>query len=112
MRAFQRLLGRLAEKVPAASPLGQRIAYERAARTEPREEKVKAYVALANRFPYPIGAYWDDSLFTAANLEVDFPSGSFLPAEAVEAAPGSAPAKGSEAAPIAAPAKGADAPKR
>lgn len=65
------LLGRLAEKVPAASPIGQRIAYERAARTEPREAKVQAYVALANRFPYPIGAYWDDSLFAAANLEVE-----------------------------------------
>jgi hypothetical protein len=65
------LLGRLAEKVPAASPIGQRIAYERAARTEPREAKVQAYVALANRFPYPTGAYWDDSLFAAANLEVE-----------------------------------------
>lgn len=67
----QALLAKLAEKVPESSPVGQKIAYERAKGTEPKEARVKAYLALASRFPYPRGAYWDDSLFAAANLEVE-----------------------------------------
>ncbi|MBK8216727.1 MAG: tetratricopeptide repeat protein [Myxococcales bacterium] len=63
------LLGELAAKVPPETEVGQKIAYERAARTEPREARVKAYVALADAFPYPRGSYWDDALFTAATLE-------------------------------------------
>ena len=65
------LLARLAEKVPEPTAAGQRIAYDRAARTEPRDARTQAYLALASRYPYPKGAYWDDSLFAAANLEVE-----------------------------------------
>jgi tetratricopeptide (TPR) repeat protein len=65
------LLGELGAKVPAETDVGQKIAYERAARTEPREARVRAYVALADAFPYPRGSYWDDSLFAAATLEND-----------------------------------------
>lgn len=72
-------LARLAGKVPEGSPVGQKIAYVRAQRTEPAAARVRAYVALADRYPYPRGPYWDDALFAAANVEND----EGRPAEAI-----------------------------
>jgi len=65
------LLAKLGAKVPEATPVGQKIAYLRASRAEPTSAKVRAYVALAERYPYPRGPYWDDALFAAATLEND-----------------------------------------
>lgn len=59
----------LASKVPEDSLLGQRVAYERALRTESAAARRDALIALAERFPYPRGAYWDDALFRASELE-------------------------------------------
>jgi len=59
----------LAAKVPEGTPLGQRIAYERALRTEGLPARRDALIAHADRFPYPRGSYWDDALFRAAELE-------------------------------------------
>ncbi|MEI9939681.1 MAG: tetratricopeptide repeat protein [Pseudomonadota bacterium] len=55
------------------SDLAEQLLYERARRLETRGETaaaVKAYVVLADRFPYPYGAYWDDALLRAADDEL------------------------------------------
>lgn len=54
------------------SDLGEQLMYERARRLEAlgeAERAVLAYVAVADRFPYPYGAYWDDALLRGAELE-------------------------------------------
>ena len=55
------------------SELAEQLLYERARRldalgsvTEARD----AYLTVADRFPYPYGAYWDDALFRAAECEL------------------------------------------
>ena len=53
--------------------LGEQILYERARRLEAlgkTAEATSAYVAVADRFPYPYGAYWDDALLRAAEGEL------------------------------------------
>ncbi len=55
------------------SELAEAIDYERAAHLElagDREAALAAYLAVAQRFPYPFGVYWDDAIFRAAELEV------------------------------------------
>lgn len=52
--------------------LAEQILYERARRLETlgaTDDAALAYVALADRFPYPYGAYWDDALLRGAELE-------------------------------------------
>jgi tetratricopeptide (TPR) repeat protein len=52
--------------------LAEQLMYERARRLEllgASVEAVNAYVAVADRFPYPYGAYWDDALLRAADWE-------------------------------------------
>jgi tetratricopeptide (TPR) repeat protein len=52
--------------------LHEQLLYERARRLEAlgaSADAVVAYVAVADRFPYPYGAYWDDALLHAAELE-------------------------------------------
>jgi tetratricopeptide (TPR) repeat protein len=52
-----------------------RLLFERAQRLERNDERrvaLSAYLALAARFPYPHGAYWDDALLAAARLELGF----------------------------------------
>ena len=52
--------------------LAEQLLYERARRLETLgaiAEAVQAYVKVANGFPYPYGAYWDDALLRAANCE-------------------------------------------
>ena len=54
------------------SDLAEQISYERARRLEAlgaNDDAVRAYVAVADRFPYPYGAYWDDALLRSADLE-------------------------------------------
>jgi hypothetical protein len=53
--------------------LAEQLLYERARRLEALgrvADARNAYVALADRFPYPHGAYWDDSLYRAADCEL------------------------------------------
>jgi TolA-binding protein len=55
------------------SELAETIAYERAvhlALAGDEEGALAAFLATAERFPYPLGAYWDDALYRAAELEV------------------------------------------
>ncbi len=50
--------------------LAEQLLYERARRLDARgetEAALNAYVALADRFPYPYGAYWDDALLRGAD---------------------------------------------
>lgn len=65
------VLARLASKVPEGTGVGQKLAFVRASRAEPAAAKVRAYVTLAERYPYPRGPYWDDALFAAATIEND-----------------------------------------
>lgn len=54
------------------SALAEQLLYERAQRLNAAEkiaEARDAYVVVADRFPYPYGAYWDDALFHAAECE-------------------------------------------
>lgn len=53
--------------------LAEQLYYERARRLEARgsaTEAVNAYVALADRFPYPYGAFWDDALLRGADCQL------------------------------------------
>ena len=64
-------LDRLAPQV-AGKHLEESVLYERARRLErlDRTENARdAYLACAAKFPYPFGAYNDDSLFRAAEME-------------------------------------------
>jgi len=52
--------------------LAEQILYERARRLDAlraTSEALLAYVTVADRFPYPYGAYWDDALLRAADCE-------------------------------------------
>lgn len=60
------------EKGLAGTELEEHVVYERAKRLDQlgkTAEAVALYVAVADRFPYPKGAYFDDALFHAAELE-------------------------------------------
>jgi len=53
--------------------LAEQLLYERARRLDARgdfSDALNAYVALADRFPYPYGAYWDDALLRGADCEL------------------------------------------
>ena len=53
--------------------LAEQLLYERAKRLEAQgaiDKARDAYVAVADRFPYPYGAYWDDALFQGADCEL------------------------------------------
>ncbi|MEO8902199.1 MAG: tetratricopeptide repeat protein [Polyangiaceae bacterium] len=71
----QAVLDYIARVLPelGSGELGEQLRYERARRfdalgnvTEARE----AYVDLADRYPYPHGAYWDDALLRGAECDV------------------------------------------
>jgi len=52
-----------------ASELAEQYLYERARRLDAlgrTSDALAAYLRVAERFPYPHGAYWDDALFRAA----------------------------------------------
>jgi tetratricopeptide (TPR) repeat protein len=52
--------------------LAEQLLYERARRLDAlgkAAEARDAYVSVADRFPYPHGAYWDDALFRGAECE-------------------------------------------
>ena len=56
------------------SDLAEQLLYERARRLEALGSTDKArdaYLVVADRFPYPHGAYWDDALFRGANCELE-----------------------------------------
>jgi tetratricopeptide (TPR) repeat protein len=56
----------------AGSELAEQLLYERARRLDAlgaTKEARDAYVELADRYPYPHGAYWDDALFRGADCE-------------------------------------------
>jgi hypothetical protein len=89
-RAAGRVLDRIAQRDGAAaaiveaerleralrgSELEERLCFERASRLERAGNSAAAlsvYLDLARRFPYPLGAYWDDALGAAARLELGF----------------------------------------
>ncbi|MEI9951136.1 MAG: tetratricopeptide repeat protein [Pseudomonadota bacterium] len=53
--------------------LAEQLLYERARRLDAlgeAAEALSAYVALADRFPYPYGAFWDDALLRGADCEL------------------------------------------
>ncbi len=55
------------------SELGQNIAYSLAdahSRSGDVERAYAGYVAIANEWPYPFGAFFDDSLFKAAEIDL------------------------------------------
>ncbi len=55
------------------SELAEQLLYERAQRLDALGETARAraeYVRVADRFPYPHGAYWDDALFHASECEL------------------------------------------
>jgi TolA-binding protein len=57
----------------AQSELAEQLLYERARRSDAlgaTKEARDAYVELADRYPYPHGAYWDDALFRGADCEL------------------------------------------
>ena len=54
----------------ASSELAEQLRYERGRRLDAlgaTKQAGETYVELANRYPYPHGAYWDDALFRAAD---------------------------------------------
>ena len=60
------------EKTLAGTELEEHVVYERAKRLDQlgkTADAVALYVAVADRFPYPKGAYFDDALFHAAEIE-------------------------------------------
>ncbi len=63
------LLDTLEKTLPRDAAIQQRIAYDKARRAEDDRAARDAFVALADRWPYPKGAYWDDALFRASELE-------------------------------------------
>ena len=55
------------------SELAEQLLYERARRLQALgalERARDAYLVVADRFPYPHGAYWDDALFRGADCEL------------------------------------------
>ncbi len=52
--------------------LGEALAYAKATKLDElgrREQALTAYLDVAKRYPYPDGAYWDDALWHASELE-------------------------------------------
>lgn len=71
----QAVLGYIDRVEPALDQgsLAEQLLYERARRLEALGKTAAArdaYVLVANRFPYPHGAYWDDALFHGADCEL------------------------------------------
>lgn len=67
-------LARLDELLPrvTGTPLEEEARYQRAKRLAivgRREEARDAFVAVADQYPYPSGAYFDDSLYRASEIE-------------------------------------------
>jgi len=62
-----------AEPALDQTQLSEQFLYERARRLDARGGKLAeardAYLVVAERFPYPHGAYWDDALFRGAECE-------------------------------------------
>jgi len=55
------------------SDLAEQLLYERARRLDASgqaEQALTAYVTVADRFPYPYGAFWDDALLRGADCEL------------------------------------------
>jgi TolA-binding protein len=70
----QAVLDYIAQAEPAldGTELGEQLLYERARRLDTSgklSEARDAYLVVADRFPYPHGAYWDDALFRGAECE-------------------------------------------
>jgi TolA-binding protein len=68
------VLAYIAQAEPALdqTELSEQLLYERARRLEAlgkQAEARDAYLVVADRFPYPHGAYWDDALFHGAECE-------------------------------------------
>lgn len=66
-----------------STELGETLAYRRARELGELGRLAAArdaYLACASRFPYPVGAYWDDALFRAAEAELSLGA----PARALE----------------------------
>lgn len=54
--------------------LAETLDFERARRSEASVSKTRAraaYLAVADRYPYPFGAYWDDALLAAARIDLE-----------------------------------------
>ncbi len=54
------------------SELGEQLSYERARRLDASArtgEALAAYLDLADRYPYPHGAFWDDALYRGADCK-------------------------------------------
>jgi outer membrane protein assembly factor BamD (BamD/ComL family) len=69
------VLGYLDRAIPelGGTDLAEQLYYERARRLEASEQlapAADAYLAVAERFPYPYGAYWDDALLRGADCAV------------------------------------------
>lgn len=69
------VLGYLDRTIPelGGTDLAEQLYYERARRLEASEQlapAADAYLAVAERFPYPYGAYWDDALLRGADCAV------------------------------------------
>lgn len=61
-----------AEPMLDRTELSEQLLYERARRLDALakvHEALDAYLVVADRFPYPHGAYWDDALFHASECE-------------------------------------------
>lgn len=57
----------------SGTDLAEQLLYERARRLDARGDSAgasNAYIALADRFPYPYGALWDDALLRGADCEL------------------------------------------
>lgn len=70
----QAVLDYIAQTEPALdhTELSEQLLYERARRLDAigkLSEARDAYLVVADRFPYPHGAYWDDALFRGAECE-------------------------------------------
>ncbi len=62
------------EPTLASTELAETVIYQRARYQQLAGTKTAArdgYLTVAQRFPYPFGAYWDDALFHAAELDVE-----------------------------------------
>ena len=71
----QAVLDYIARALPELerADLAEQLLYERARQLDARgdfSDALNAYVALADRFPYPYGAYWDDALLRGADCEL------------------------------------------
>ena len=72
----QAVLDYIARALPELerADLAEQLLYERARRLDAQgrtEQAVQAYIAVADRFPYPYGAYWDDALLRGSACQLD-----------------------------------------